>query len=29
VGIYDLIGVRWLKKRWIRYQADEVGRNNG
>lgn len=24
VGIYDLIGVRWLKKRWIRYQADEV-----
>jgi glycosyltransferase involved in cell wall biosynthesis len=29
VGIYDLIGVRWLKKRWIRYEADEVGRNNG
>lgn len=24
VGIYDLIGVRWLKKRWIRYEADEV-----
>lgn len=24
VGIYDLIGVRWLKKRWIRYQASEV-----
>jgi hypothetical protein len=24
VGIYDLIGVRWLKKRWINYQADEV-----
>jgi glycosyltransferase involved in cell wall biosynthesis len=29
VGIYDLIGVRWLKKRWIRYEADEVGRNSG
>lgn len=24
VGIYDLIGVRWLKKRWIRYEAREV-----
>lgn len=24
VGIYDLIGVRWLKKRWIRYEAQEV-----
>jgi glycosyltransferase involved in cell wall biosynthesis len=24
VGIYDLIGVRWLKKRWLRYQASEV-----
>lgn len=24
VGIYDLIGVRWLKKRWIRYEAKEV-----
>jgi len=24
VGIYDLIGVRWLKKRWIRYESDEV-----
>lgn len=26
VGIYDLIGVRWLKKRWIRYQVQEVAR---
>lgn len=24
VGIYDLIGVRWLKKRWIKYECDEV-----
>ncbi len=24
VGIYDIIGVRWMKKRFIRYQADEV-----
>jgi glycosyltransferase involved in cell wall biosynthesis len=24
VGIYDLFGVRWMKKRYIRYQADEV-----
>ncbi|HEY7086975.1 MAG TPA: glycosyltransferase family 2 protein [Tepidisphaeraceae bacterium] len=24
VGIYDLIGVRWLKKRWIRYEVEEV-----
>lgn len=24
VGIYDLIGVRWLKKRWIRYETDEI-----
>lgn len=24
VGIYDLIGVRWLKKRWLRYQCREV-----
>lgn len=24
VGIYDIIGVRWMKKRYIRYQADEV-----
>jgi glycosyltransferase involved in cell wall biosynthesis len=24
VGIYDLIGVRWLKKRWLKYKADEV-----
>jgi len=24
VGIYDLFSVRWMKKRYIRYQADEV-----
>jgi glycosyltransferase involved in cell wall biosynthesis len=24
VGIYDLIGVRWLKKRWLRYECHEV-----
>jgi glycosyltransferase involved in cell wall biosynthesis len=24
VGIYDLIGVRWMKKRWLNYQATEV-----
>jgi glycosyltransferase involved in cell wall biosynthesis len=24
VGIYDLIGVRWLKKRYLRYQATEI-----
>lgn len=24
VGIYDLIGVRWMKKRYLRYQASEV-----
>ena len=24
VGIYDLIGVRWLKSRWLRYEAKEV-----
>jgi dolichol-phosphate mannosyltransferase len=24
VGIYDLIGVRWMKKRYLRYQATEV-----
>jgi dolichol-phosphate mannosyltransferase len=24
VGIYDLIGVRWLKKRYLRYEASEV-----
>lgn len=24
VGIYDLIGVRWLKKRWLRYTVEEV-----
>ena len=28
VGIYDLIGVRWLKKRYLRYQATEVTRPN-
>lgn len=26
VGIYDLIGVRWLKKRWLRYECNEVSR---
>ena len=26
VGIYDLIGVRWLKSRWLRYEAMEVER---
>ncbi len=26
VGIMDLIGVRWMKKRYLRYQADEVSR---
>lgn len=26
VGIYDLIGVRWMKKRYLRYQATEVPR---
>jgi dolichol-phosphate mannosyltransferase len=29
VGIYDLIGVRWLKKRWIRYETEEVQRQTG
>jgi glycosyltransferase involved in cell wall biosynthesis len=24
VGIYDLIGVRWLKSRWLRYEAEEI-----
>jgi dolichol-phosphate mannosyltransferase len=24
VGIYDLIGVRWLKKRYLNYQATEI-----
>jgi glycosyltransferase involved in cell wall biosynthesis len=27
VGIYDLIGVRWMKKRYLRYQATEVTRS--
>jgi len=26
VGIYDLIGVRWMKKRYLRYQATEITR---
>src|SRR5688572_26089525 len=26
VGIFDLFGVRWMKKRHLRYQAEEVGR---
>jgi dolichol-phosphate mannosyltransferase len=26
VGIFDLFGVRWMKKRYLRYQAEEVGR---
>ena len=26
VGIYDLIGVRWLKSRWLRYEAKEIER---
>jgi dolichol-phosphate mannosyltransferase len=26
VGIYDLIGVRWLKKRYLSYQVSEVSR---
>jgi len=25
VGIYDIIGVRWMKKRYLKYQANEVG----
>ena len=28
VGIYDLIGVRWLKSRWLRYEAKEVERKD-
>jgi glycosyltransferase involved in cell wall biosynthesis len=28
VGIYDLIGVRWLKKRWLRYEAQEIPNSN-
>lgn len=28
VGIMDLFGVRWMKKRYLRYQADEVPRNS-
>ncbi len=27
VGIYDLIGVRWMKKRYLNYQATEVPRS--
>ena len=26
VGIYDLIGVRWMKKRYLRYDVSEVGK---
>lgn len=29
VGIMDLFGVRWMKKRYLRYQADEVKSTNG
>jgi glycosyltransferase involved in cell wall biosynthesis len=29
VGIYDIIGVRWLKKRYLNYQASELPRSNG
>jgi dolichol-phosphate mannosyltransferase len=29
VGIYDLIGVRWLKKRWLNYQVSEVEQRRG
>jgi len=29
VGIYDIIGVRWMKKRYLNYQASEVPRTNG
>jgi glycosyltransferase involved in cell wall biosynthesis len=29
VGIYDIIGVRWMKKRYLNYQASEVPRGNG
>src|SRR3954447_13915203 len=28
VGIYDIIGVRWMKKRFLRYDASEVKRQN-
>src|SRR5580698_1525019 len=27
VGIYDLFGVRWMKKRYLRYQVSEVHRS--
>ena len=27
VGIFDLFGVRWLKKRYLQYQASEIERN--
>lgn len=29
VGIADLFGVRWLKKRYLRYEVDEVKKNAG
>jgi glycosyltransferase involved in cell wall biosynthesis len=28
VGIYDLVGVRWLKKRYLKYEAVEQGNGN-
>jgi glycosyltransferase involved in cell wall biosynthesis len=27
VGIFDLLGVRWMKKRYLQYQASEIERN--
>ena len=27
VGIFDLFGVRWMKKRYLQYQASEIERN--
>ncbi len=29
VGIADVLGVRWLKKRFLRYQVDELTRRHG
>ena len=26
VGLFDLFGVRWMKKRYLNYQVDEVKR---
>lgn len=28
VGIFDLFGVRWMKKRYLRYESEEVGRES-